>query len=519
MPSNSQSASAKTQHGAQGNRALTDADDSTPETAVAVSMKRKYTKRANSKLSPDVSVPKKGRQSTSKIIITKLPVQPAVEIGQTNISTLQSAGQVESDLRNHISALTTHISKLVASNPHVDANVLFPVTKSPGSTLNGRKVIFDDYRGGTSRNPLVDLSGETEDAITSEDEHQVKTFLPKQSSYDFNSVTKNLPKFKGGIDDHFETYELNTRLYMDTQCRKMTEAQKVTAILLKIEGNPRMILQGCSNLSSIDAVFDALRPTYGQDELTMLAQIKQLKGEAVKVFYSRLKTNLQLLGYTDSTKGNRVYLNYFVDGLSSSIRSVLKNLRPQRLQDALALANQIESEQLVEDAKKAKKSCESLFQHGHDSDDDRHQVYSDSLTTLQTNAVDKLSKVMGNRLTVIEDKLDRFKNHDSASPAKQRSRDYESSARRSSTRNYDTRQDRSTEYPPIKCFGCKEEGHRYRNCGKLRSGQREQISQELRDFYHSDAYLRSPNTYSPRKYFKSAVSLNEENVSGSPRRS
>ena len=94
MPSNSQSASAKTQHGAQGNRALTDADDSTPETAVAVSMKRKYTKRANSKLSPDVSVPKKGRQSTSKIIITKLPVQPAVEIGQTNISTLQSAGQV-----------------------------------------------------------------------------------------------------------------------------------------------------------------------------------------------------------------------------------------------------------------------------------------------------------------------------------------------------------------------------------------------------------------------------------------
>jgi len=131
-------------------------------------------------------------------------------------------------------------------------------------------------------------------------------------------MTMSMQEFKGSQDDHFETWEENTRLYLEKQCPNSTEDQRMTAVKLKIQGYPRMILRQHPNITTLDGIFDALRPTYGADEITML------NDESVRVYFSRLKTNLHLLGYTDSSKGNRIFLNYFFNGLLTSLRTPVK---------------------------------------------------------------------------------------------------------------------------------------------------------------------------------------------------
>ncbi len=125
---------------------------------------------------------------------------------------------------------------------------------------------------------------------------------PKVLKYSYNSMTKSMQAFKGLPDDHFETWEENTRLYLEKQCPGITEDQRITSVKLKIQGYPRMILRQHPNITTLDGIFEALRPTYGADEITMLNEIKQLADESVRFYFSRLKTNLYLLGYTDSSK-------------------------------------------------------------------------------------------------------------------------------------------------------------------------------------------------------------------------
>ena len=168
--------------------------------------------------------------------------------------------------------------------------------------------------------------------------------------YNYNIMTKVMQVFKGSLDDHFETWEENTRLYLEKQCPNISEDQKMTAVLLKIQGYPRMILRQHPNLKSMDDIFDALRPTYGADELTMINENKQFQNESVRVYFSRLKTNLHLLGYRDTTQSDRILLNNFVDGLQTNIRLAVKRLRPQRIFDAVSIAQEVESCELENEA-------------------------------------------------------------------------------------------------------------------------------------------------------------------------
>ena len=46
----------------------------------------------------------------------------------------------------------------------------------------------------------------------------------------------------------------------------------------------------------------------------------------------RLKTNLYLLGYSDTSKGNRIFLNHF-DGLLPNLKLSVKAHKPQRIED------------------------------------------------------------------------------------------------------------------------------------------------------------------------------------------
>ena len=49
-----------------------------------------------------------------------------------------------------------------------------------------------------------------------------------QKTLDYDKVIKNLPKFKGQEDDHFEAWMINVNLYLKEQCPFMTNSQKVT---------------------------------------------------------------------------------------------------------------------------------------------------------------------------------------------------------------------------------------------------------------------------------------------------
>jgi hypothetical protein len=56
-----------------------------------------------------------------------------------------------------------------------------------------------------------------------------------------------------------------------------------------------------------------------------------------------LKTNLHLLGFKDTTQCDRVLLKNFVDGLQLNIRLAVKRLKPQRIFDAVSIAQEVES--------------------------------------------------------------------------------------------------------------------------------------------------------------------------------
>ena len=74
----------------------------------------------------------------------------------------------------------------------------------------------------------------------------------------------------------------------------------------------------------------------------------------MRVFLSRLKTN-HLLVYTDASKGNIIFLNHFINGLHPSLRTAVKALKPQRFEDAVSVAQEVESERLTDDSRKGKK--------------------------------------------------------------------------------------------------------------------------------------------------------------------
>jgi len=222
--------------------------------------------------------------------------------------------------------------------------------------------------------------------------------------YDLNSMTKAMQIFKGAADDHFETWEENTKLYLK-QYSNIPEDKKVTAVLLKIHGYPRMILrQHHPNLKSLDELFNALRPTYGADEFTMMNEIKQLQDESVRVFFSRLKTNLHLLGYSDSSKGNRIFLNHFINGLLPSVRTAVRALKPQRIEDAVSIAQEVESDRLTDDTRKTKK--EKLDTLSQINDTLSLNVLNDKLEQMNKMIQDKLNAVNCRRKCSLVTKYD-----------------------------------------------------------------------------------------------------------------
>ena len=355
-------------------------------------------------------------------------------------------------------------------------------------------------------------------------------------------IGKALRPFRGGANDHFETWEGNTRLLLSEKGSNLTERQKVTEVILKIEGPPRMILMNYPNLTTLDQVFHALRPTYGADELTMLNETKQLPEERVKVYYSRLKTNLQLLGIQDTTEGSRVSLNHFTSGLLPHLKSLVTNLKPQRLIDAVAIAHEFEIDRITTDQSRKRKAGETMYStldeigEGDLLTEMRRiqRSFFDKINNLQskfctqsplpapagksggeesahlegilTNLATEVNKLNSFNLASEVNKLNSFQ----AYYTKQRVSDSNQrhSGSQSGTSQLNNAGSGEARYSRPPCFGCKELGHGYRSCQLISQCQKNTITDELKEFYRR-ARATDPSGSKPAiSGFKTSVSLN-----------
>jgi hypothetical protein len=175
-----------------------------------------------------------------------------------------------------------------------------------------------------------------------------------------------------------------------------------------------------------------LRPTYGLDEFLLQQQTKQQEGEEARVYLSKLKTNLRLIGYSDSPVGARHLLTIFVNGLLPDIRRTVKSLKPQTIEMALSIAR----EASINSASRGNKRGTHLMNHL----DNLSSSYVSS-SPQPKNKIQAVPQRTSKQST--NDKI-RMKSH---------------------------------------CVGCNTSGHTYRQCRKLNDTQKQRKRYELQKLY------------------------------------
>ena len=211
---------------------------------------------------------------------------------------------------------------------------------------------------------------------------------------EMDRLIKNLPKFKGEENENFSSWVLNTKLGLDMS--SCSDSEKVKIVLFKVEGYPREILNNMNNIDTVDRIFETLQATYGTDQRSILSSIKQLPDESVKVFSTRLKINLTLLGIhpNGDNQSSLIRLDYFLKGLNASISPRVRTLLPDTYEMAERYALQIEAENNNHQEKDVKKSKKNF----------------DSINTIKINTDNNQSKIE-DTLNVILNKLN---DHDNA---------------------------------------------------------------------------------------------------------
>ena len=130
---------------------------------------------------------------------------------------------------------------------------------------------------------------------------------------------KHIPKFSGTSAENFDTWVLNTKLYLN-HFKNTSPEDKKDALLFRIEGYARQIIEqaissGIGNdFTTPEEILTCLAKTYGEDPRALQCTL-QLPQESVKIYLSRLRTNLSIIGCVESTQ----VLDHFVKGLLPNI--------------------------------------------------------------------------------------------------------------------------------------------------------------------------------------------------------
>ena len=294
-------------------------------------------------------------------------------------------------------------------------------------------------------------------------------------------LIKTLPKFKGGDDENFNSWVLNTRSGLKRST--CSENEKIDIVLMKIEGYPREILDNIGEFESVECIFDALKSTYGRDQRSILSSIRQFPDESVRVYSTRLKMNLKLLGIRSDDESSLVRLDYFVKGLIPAIASRVKVLLPSSLTLAEEYALQIEADNLsVQEGRKNKKSVDTL-NHMHEPSATANRLNTPSLEESMKTVFKKLDDFDHAHKSIQEKVNSMFSRPNTSTQAfgKYNFDNGHSSSARSSNANRgkSSRDDR----PYLGyCFGCKKAGHRYDECRTTSKADIAYIREHFREY-------------------------------------
>lgn len=166
--------------------------------------------------------------------------------------------------------------------------------------------------------------------------------LYNPSTAEVQTLLKIMPTFNGKVNDSFDSWVLGTKsaLKYGPNC---TEKQKLDAVIIKISGDAREMVNSSGEIRTVESLFVEMRRTYGRDKRAILANARQKADETVKMFSMRLRTTMQNLGWMENSDDeNPVILEYFIAGLRPDMSDRVKGLFPINLNFAEKYAIQME---------------------------------------------------------------------------------------------------------------------------------------------------------------------------------
>ena len=194
-------------------------------------------------------------------------------------------------------------------------------------------------------------------------------------------INRKLPQFAGKPLDDFEAWEISCNKFIN-QFPGKSNLEKVNYISMGVVGHAARVLQLAPTLlDTPTSLFNVLRETFGNKRTIdeAMSDVRQLKGETVRVYFSRVKT-LLLTCIPDNADTQKAFdsflMQYFKRGLNSDIKLTLGKLYTANSEITLTTACQIETEFNLQKTSKSTKDSDALYSidsHGN-QDNDPQQI-------------------------------------------------------------------------------------------------------------------------------------------------
>ena len=238
-----------------------------------------------------------------------------------------------------------------------------------------------------------------------------------------------------------------TQLLLDEY--PLTERDRVTALLLKVGGVAREIINSCGTSLTVINIIDLLTKTYGRDRSALMARAKQLTDEPVTVYLGRLKTTWGMLGmHWNTAESEPFFRESFVNGLLPSVGEKVKTLFPTSIETATSQAIQVEN-------------------HNDLVKEQRKQNKANNIETIDKRSQDQVHAKLFDKVNALEHQLqDRGSN--SGHRVGRDSRGHNNHDHNSKRFNQSRGRNHPYTGPPRPfngtCFLCNLVGHRYTHC-------------------------------------------------------
>ena len=328
-----------------------------------------------------------------------------------------------------------------------------------------------------------------------------KMVKSSQHNKQLDRMLRYMPSFNGKVDENYDSYVIGVRQTLESYAKFCTEEEKLSAIRVKIGGDAREVLASSGLITSVEGLLSTMHITYGRDQRTTIADVKQKAEETVRMFANRLRMSLKMLGWVadeDPNKPNIVSLEFFINGLLPSLSNDVRKLCPRSLDIAVDYAIQLESQKITsnDSEKKPKPKLNNLTSDptGNDALSNVNRSIKDSIAALSVQIKDALGRSTDSNLSNSDNNNNNnnFRHHPYNQNINGNCRSPRNNVARDPNRPYGGM-----------CFGCKQVGHAYYNCNKISSEKKDEIranfDAHVAEYRASRATLNSKGVSTPAK--------------------